>query len=275
MSRIVKVATWGGKARASVVFVHGLGGHAYGTWRRAAGDGSFWPVWLAEDVPGLAVYTLAYEAPPSIWLGTAMALQDRAVNVLESLLGAPGLRDGPVAFVCHSLGGLIVKQLLLDLDRQRGRRPEAASLLERVTEVVFLATPHTGSRHASLLDRMRFLAWPSPIARTLVANDPTLRAINVNYRGLAQDRGATLRHLVFYETRGTQAGVIVDEASADPGLPGLPPIPIDADHISIAKPADRNALLYARLRDFVAEHPPRPDQGKSLTLCDLPKIDFG
>ncbi len=53
MSRIVKVATWGGKARASVVFVHGLGGHAYGTWWRAADDGSFWPVWLAEDVEGL------------------------------------------------------------------------------------------------------------------------------------------------------------------------------------------------------------------------------
>src|SRR3712207_6974167 len=46
-------------------------------------NGSFWPVWLAEDVEGLAVYTLAYEAPASNWLGTAMALQDRAVNVLE------------------------------------------------------------------------------------------------------------------------------------------------------------------------------------------------
>jgi len=44
MSRIVKAATWGGKARASVVFVHGLGGYAYATWRRAADDGSFWPV---------------------------------------------------------------------------------------------------------------------------------------------------------------------------------------------------------------------------------------
>ncbi len=262
MSRTVKVATWGGKARASVVFVHGLGGHAYGTWRRAANDGSFWPVWLAEDVEGLTVYTLAYEAPPTNWLGTAMALQDRAVNLLESLLGAPDLRDGPVAFVCHSLGGLLVKQLLLDLDRQKGRRPEAAALLERVTEVVFLATPHTGSRHASLLDRARFLAWPSPIARTLVVNDPTLRAVNVAYRGLAQDRGGTLRHLVFYETRGTQAGVIVDEASADPGLPGLPPIPIDADHIGIAKPADRGSLLYARLRGFVAEqHPPAAGPG--------------
>ena len=79
MSRIVKVASWPGKPRASVVFVHGLGGHVYDTWRRAADDNTFWPVWLAQDVEGLAVYSLAYEAPVSNWLGTSMPLQDRAV----------------------------------------------------------------------------------------------------------------------------------------------------------------------------------------------------
>jgi len=47
-----------------------------------------------------------------------------------------------VIFICHSLGGLIVKQVLLDLDRQKGRRPEAAGFLNRVTRVVFLAAPH-------------------------------------------------------------------------------------------------------------------------------------
>lgn len=59
---------WPGKPRADVIFVHGLGGHAYDTWRRAPDDNSFWPLWLAEDIAGLAVYTLACEAPPSNWL---------------------------------------------------------------------------------------------------------------------------------------------------------------------------------------------------------------
>jgi pimeloyl-ACP methyl ester carboxylesterase len=198
MSRLIRIAEWPGAPRASVIFVHGLGGHAYDTWRRAPDDSSFWPVWLAEDVEGLAVYTLAYEAPPSNWLGTAMPLQDRAVNLLEILLATLGLTAGPVIFICHSLGGLIVKQLLLDLDRQKGRRPEAAALLGRVTQVIFYATPHTGSRRATMLDRLRFLAWPTSIARTLVANDPTLRSINVDYRGLAEERRDILRHLIFY-----------------------------------------------------------------------------
>lgn len=254
MSRIIKVAGWPGQPRANVIFVHGLGGHAYDTWRRKADNDSFWPLWLAEDVEGLAVYTLSYEAPPSNWLGTAMPLQDRAVNVLECLLGEPSLQNGPITFICHSLGGLIVKQIMLDMHQQKGYRHEAAALLDRITQVVFLATPHTGSRQGSWLDRLQFLAWPSSVTRMLVANDPTLRAINVSYRGLASERRDCLQHRIFYETQGTPAGVIVDEASADPGLPGLPPIPIDADHVKIVKPIDRSALQYSRTRDLVSRN---------------------
>ena len=214
MSQLIKIAGYPGEPRASVIFVHGLGGHAYDTWRRdikktAGDDASFWPLWLAQDVEGITVYALAYEAPASNWLGTSMPLQDRAVNVLEILLGAPGLKTGPIVFICHSLGGLIVKQLLLDLQQQKDRRKEAKGFLNRVTQIVFAATPHTGSWHASLLDRLRFFAWPSTIARTLAANDPALRAINVAYRGLADERRDVLKHRVFYETQGMPLGVIV------------------------------------------------------------------
>ena len=151
-----------------------------------------------------------------------MPLQDRAANVLECLLGQADLRNGSVTFVCHSLGGLVVKKVLLNLQQQAIRRPEAADLLDRVTRVVFAATPHTGSGQASRLEHLWFLAWPSSNASTLVANDPSLRDINVAYRGLAEERRATLSHRVFCETTGTAVGMIVDQASADPGLPGDP-----------------------------------------------------
>src|SRR6516165_11171403 len=135
------------------------------------------------------------------WLGTSIPLQDRAVNILEVLLSEPGLKSGPVVFICHSLGGLIVKQILLDLQQQKDRRKEANDLLNRVTQIVFAATPHTGARQATWLDRLRFFAWPSSNARALVANDPTLRSINVAYRGFADERGDLLQHRVFYETQ--------------------------------------------------------------------------
>ena len=58
MSGIVKVASWSGKPRASVIFVHGPGGEAYDTWRRAPDDQSFWPLWLAEDIAGSRACTV-------------------------------------------------------------------------------------------------------------------------------------------------------------------------------------------------------------------------
>lgn len=271
MSRLIRIASWTGKPRASVVYVHGLGGHVYGTWRRAADESTFWPLWLAQDVEGLNVFSLAYDAPASNWLGTAMPLQDRAVNILEILLSEPDLRTGPVIFICHSLGGLIVKKMVLNLQLQASRRAEAADLLRRVTGVVFAATPHTGSAKATWLDHLRFLAWPSSVARVLVANDPSLRDINVAYRGLADERRSTLRHRIFYETLTTTAGEIVDQASADPGLPGDPPVPIDADHINIVKPEGRSSLLYLRVRQFV-ELVPAGGGGGSVEVTALPVI---
>jgi tetratricopeptide (TPR) repeat protein len=272
VSRLIKIAGWDGAPRASVIFVHGLAGHAYDTWRRAPNNDTFWPLWLAQDVEGISVFTVAYEAPATNWLGTSMPLPDRAVNILEYLLSEPGLKAGPIAFICHSLGGLIVKQMLLDLKQQMMSRPEAADFFQRITQVVFAATPHTGAQKASLLQRLKFLAWPSTIAGALVANDPTLRSINVSYRRLADERRDVLEHRVFYETQDTGGGRIVDEASADPGLPGDPPVPIDADHISIVKPADRSSLLYARTRDFVAKSPACAGQAGALAVLPLPEI---
>jgi tetratricopeptide (TPR) repeat protein len=273
MSRLIQIAGWSGEPRASALFVHGLGGHPYDTWRRAANNDTFWPLWLANDVEGIKVYTVAYEAPPTNWLGTSMPLQDRAVNILEYFLSESALKAGPIVFVCHSLGGLIVKQILLDLQQRANSRPEAADFLSRARQVVFAATPHTGSRRASWLDYSRFLAWPSTIARVLVANDPALRSINFAYRLLAEDRKNVLQHRIFYETQDTAAGRIVDEASSDPGLPGVPPVPIDADHISIVRPADRSSLIYALTRDFVAKNPSSAKLAGGLTILPLPPIE--
>ena len=250
MTQLIKVAGWEGSARLNVVFVHGLGGHAYNTWRRGAGTESFWPDWLSRDIPGLSAWVLAYDAPPSNWLGTGMPIQDRAKNVIECLLGARELKDVPLVFICHSLGGLIVKQLLRAADARRSYGDmEAASLIERVKGVVFIATPHTGSAHATLLDTLRLIAWPSPSTLDLVKNNANLRDLNVWYRNWS----VSIQHKVFYEKRGTSVGVVVGDDSSDPGLLHVEPIGVDADHLTICKPADSNDLVYARTRDFLVD----------------------
>jgi tetratricopeptide (TPR) repeat protein len=248
VTRLIKIADWGGGIRVNVVFVHGLGGHAYDTWRDGD-DKTFWPAWLARDVQGLADWTLAYEAPPTKWFGAGMALQDRAKNVLECLLGQPELRGRPLVFVCHSLGGLVVKQVLRAADDRRAYSAAEAAFLDSVKGVVFIATPHTGSLHATVLDWLRLIAWPSASALDLVKNNPSLRDLNVWYRNWS----VGIRHKVFYEKRGTTAGVIVGADSGDPGLLHVDPVAVDADHVDICKPAEDDDLVYARTRDFIVD----------------------
>jgi predicted alpha/beta hydrolase family esterase len=121
-----------------------------GEWRRRqflAGLAGFGPA-------DLAVWTAAYEASASTWLGSAMALQDRAANLL-AWIETEQLFEKPLLFIAHSLGGLVVKQAL----RMAADRP--GQLLGRVLDatqgVAFLATPNTGSELATWLVRLRGL----------------------------------------------------------------------------------------------------------------------
>ena len=263
MTQLIKIAGWTKRTRANVVFVHGLGGDAYSTWRHGADDGAFWPTWLARDIPGLTVWTLAYQAPPTNWLGTAMPLQDHAKNVLECILGEHGLDGPPLIFVCHSLGGLVVKQLLRVADGRRAYSPEAEAILTAMKGVVFLATPHTGSMQATLLDKLRLFAWPSDSTLDLVKNNGNLRDLNVWYRNWS----GAIQHKVFYENQSTAAGMIVLPDSSDPGLLHVDPIRINRDHVKICKLPDDRDLVHIRTRDFIAEVISRTD--RSAKTCGM------
>jgi hypothetical protein len=85
-----------GPLKAHVIFLHGLGGHPYRTWQAARKEKSLWSRWLGEDIDGLAVWPVGYEAPISRWRGTAMHLVDRAENILGRFLTQPELKNGRI-----------------------------------------------------------------------------------------------------------------------------------------------------------------------------------
>jgi tetratricopeptide (TPR) repeat protein/pimeloyl-ACP methyl ester carboxylesterase len=265
MSQLFKIAGPTDAPRASVVFVHGLGGHHYDTWRcRSNGeawdaDTTFWPRWLARDDEKVAIYTIGYDAPVSRWRGTAMHFTDQATNILARVLAEPALARGPVILVGHSLGGLVIKQLLRTAESTAGYQAGAANLIERVERVAFLATPHSGAGLASRGDRLRILVRPSAATACLVRNDPNLRDLNNWYRDWANGRG--IAHLILTETESTRIlGMIVPPDSADPGLANVRSLAIGADHGGICKPADDSSDIYVFVRDFVRRPVERPKQ---------------
>jgi hypothetical protein len=226
-----------------VVFVHGLDGDARGTWTNQAGG--FWPQWLADDHQELAVWSVGYEVAASAWKGTAMPLFDRAHHVLAELQAA-GLGQRPICFVAHSMGGLLVKQMLRNAD---SLAPEFRSFSAATRGVVFLATPHTGSDLASLARYLGLVLRSTIATRELEARASPLLELNTWYR--ENVRRLRVDTQAYFENQKTRGVFVVDRASADPSLEGVTVIGLDANHSGVCKPASRNDLLYRRSQAFI------------------------
>jgi tetratricopeptide (TPR) repeat protein/pimeloyl-ACP methyl ester carboxylesterase len=260
-----------GEKRANAIFFHGLGGDAHTTWQAdELNKDTLWPAWLGEDIESLSVYCVGYEAPISDRDRATMHPTDLASNVLNSLLVDTRLGDGELILIGHSLGGLIIKMMLRKAQAEKNRRAEAASFIDRVRKVAFLATPHSGADLARVADVLRVLVRPSAATMSLVRNDAYLRELNEGYRDLARDR--EINHLILIERKPLiirrkalgvtyfrkNLGVIVKPDSGDPGLL-TNPVPIPADHIEIAKPANRDGdNIYKFVLDFFLRHAERP-----------------
>jgi pimeloyl-ACP methyl ester carboxylesterase len=228
-----------------VVFVHGLQGDALKTWQREDADDS-WPKWLAGDLPKARVWSLGYEASP-FRPGAGMSIRKRAINAI-ALFEAKGIGALPIVYVCHSLGGLLVKQMV----RQCCDYPSdfADRLLAATRGIVFLATPHSGSATATWADRLSN-HFAGPLLKELRDDTSELRDLNQWYRNHVSK--LAIKHQCYSETKSVHGLIIVDADSSDPGIPDLIPIPMDEDHISICKPSSRESTLYLLVRKLVIE----------------------
>jgi len=271
MAQIIHVGSGSGEKRANVIFLHGLGGDPRSTWQHGADERTFWPRWLVTDVDGVDVYSVGYESPVSRWNGTAMHLTECANNVLSRLLAKPELQQGQLILIGHSLGGLVIKQLVRTADSKARYDAAAARLLERVERVAFLATPHSGADLARWGDRLRIAIRPSAATTCLVRNDPNLRDLNLWYRDWANER--QLSHLALTETEGIRVlCTIVKSDSGDPGLAGCRPVSINADHFTICKPVDRDHDTYVLMRNFIESPFERPKTSAEERIEALPDL---
>ncbi|WP_125677076.1 tetratricopeptide repeat protein [Amycolatopsis sp. WAC 04182] len=247
MTELVEVSS-GENPVLDVVFVHGLDGDSRKSWS-AKRKSTFWPEWLGRDIEGLAVWSLGYAAASSRWLGHAMPIQDRAINLLAHL-ESHGVGQRPLCFVTHSMGGLVVKEMLLHAADGRADYTEFATATRGV---VFLATPHTGSDVVTMavVKALSIIYRKTPAVDALERNSTHLRQLNTRYRNWAVHPTTNIDHKIFYETRPTKGVQVVDAGSADPGIPGQTPIPVDADHIDICKPSAPSDLVYSQVKRFI------------------------
>lgn len=244
-------------AKRNVVLVHGLGGHYRDTWTAGNDKNTFWPNWLKQDDPELRIWSVEYKTSVLTRLEPDMGLKDRAENIYELLKLNKDITSGEVIFIGHSQGGLIIKQIIR-LASDRSSDTEASVLLNSITGVAFLGTPHLGSDLASTGNKLfaRILIYaltlggePSAMTAYLYRNNPDLRELNVWYR--RWDRIFAGKHLVLGETAKTAKIVeIVKPDSSDPGF-RTEMILVDTDHEGICKPPTRQHEVYQHVLNFV------------------------
>ncbi|KAK4796831.1 hypothetical protein SAY86_029157 [Trapa natans] len=254
-----------------VVFVHGLRGGPYKTWRisedksstksglvekidqEAGKQGTFWPSeWLSVDFPEARLFTLKYKTNLTQWSGASLPLQEVSSLLLHKLIEA-GIGNRPVVFVTHSMGGLVVKQLL-----HKAKLENIDSLVKNTVGVVFYSCPHFGSKLADVPWRMGLVLRPAPSIGELRSGSPRLVELNDFIRNL--HKKGMLDVLSFCETKVTPIVEgyggwafrmeIVPLESAYPGFGELVVLE-STDHINSCKPLSRADPSYTEILEFL------------------------
>jgi|SRR5579872_284603 len=261
----------GTNARLEVLFIHGLTGDPHDTWTSGTA-GEYWPTWLYDDLQGVSIYALGY--PASIfakWAKKEMNLHERANNMLE-LLAAQNIGKRPIAIVCHSLGGLLAKEMLRT---SKECNDEGWKLFAKQTRLVaYMATPHTGTSLAAVIKAV--VPRLSSTYVDLLSNESGyLTSLNQSYRDLANSQG--IATVAYYEKFKTgDASLVVSPESADPGVGTTRPVAVDADHKNICKPTKRSDLIYTSLcRHLRAILKECPAISSSETLASFAPDDYG
>jgi len=154
--------------------------------------------------------------------------------------------DRPIIFVCHSLGGLIVKRAIITSRSVENEKTEHYRAVYVSTYgILFLGTPHLGSEVAKwglLLQKIcnavlpkKFLDTTPQLIEALKTNNQQLQNIN----RLFTDVISRFHIYFFHETRAMEIKgrreLIVDEPSAAPDVEGAERSGIEADHSSMCK----------------------------------------
>ena len=237
-----------------IVFVHGLHGSRE-SWRAA--NGAYWPDLMRTD-PHFAfsdVDVAEYPTPASNGKMSSIVLAEFLWNALR--------RDhvwehNEVVFIAHSLGGILVEEMLL-------RHPNDAA---RVRFIVSYGTPHEGStiaRMASLYDR-------DPLLNDLsdAGNNTFLSHLEESWRG--QDAVNGIHRFCAYESEDTRPdggfgrylrthARVVSYFSATYGCDvTTPPREIHADHLNMVKPPDRKSSAYDFFSRVYRDNPVREER---------------
>ena len=228
-----------------IIFVHGIFGDSRSTWTNESGT-SWQDMILGDQAFGeTAVGTVEYDSP---LLSRTSGIEEVAIRILRILEDEGIFRNyREIYFVAHSMGGLVTKRILVELNR-----PTQVNKLRRIKAVLYISTPAQGANAAELG------AWVSlnPQLRDMRTADVNsfIQGLENQWQNLIRDRESEIfpRSYCAYETKPTLGVMIVSRVYAATSCDQTP-FPVDANHIEITKPVVTVSAIYAWTRARIVE----------------------
>ncbi|PGH01881.1 hypothetical protein AJ80_08953 [Polytolypa hystricis UAMH7299] len=180
------------------IAISGLASHPFGSWQPKGSDKTF--MWIRDDLPkhlqGLRTVIYGYDTKlhDSQSLQTISDLSDELINQLLAY-GWASRPAKPVAFLAHSLGGLVVKEALLKLATNQNEAYK--HLLTVVRGAIFFGVPNLGMEQA----HFRAIVQSNPneaLIDDIARNSNYLRRLNDAFSASSLDK--CLKCFWAYET---------------------------------------------------------------------------
>ncbi|KAF8242731.1 hypothetical protein K440DRAFT_664567 [Wilcoxina mikolae CBS 423.85] len=233
------------------IAIHGLNGHALETWTHQKSRVLWLRDLLPDALPNSRIMTYGYNAK----FKNFTALQDLGLISKKLLSELADIRkdkessERPLVLICHSLGGIVAKQML----SLHTGQPEFKKVQDSVYGIMFMGTPHNGSSLAGtgalIANIVAACSSFSPAQKLL----STLRKDSKVLYQISEDfisKTPKLELVSFYEMnmtnvfRGLIKRVVVDRQSACLNLPNEVAIGQYADHRDLARFLSKDDINY-------------------------------
>ncbi|KAH0346535.1 hypothetical protein KCU81_g3912, partial [Aureobasidium melanogenum] len=248
--------------QVDIVAVHGLMGHWENTWN--AGNSHEDAMFLRDRVPAdlsrnrIRARIFSYGYDSAVFSRSVVTIDQAADMLLERLLGKrkkPEEKCRPIIFIAHSLGGLVVKQAMIQAWSHSQRYNE---LLDSVKGCLFLGVPHGGADSAYWAN---LPAQMIPYVTLGLRGNPrflrSLESKSADCVRISRDfvhRAVSLRIRTFYETEKLGTIIVVDRSSATLNLPNEVAVPLDgSNHVTICKFSASENQRYEPIKDAIEE----------------------
>ncbi|CAM6110125.1 unnamed protein product [Calypogeia fissa] len=238
-----------GRPSIEVVFFHGLqfdgSKRTYlTTWLSEDGQESWLP-WIFECFPEARILLVSYnEGNADMYITSENLVQDLLDH--RARVGQDGC---PVVLVGHSLGGLVIKEILLKASSMLNLDPwneTVTFFLENVKQVFYYSCPHNGTRLADI--KSKFIR--GPLFKHLTTLNKEVARCNEEFHKLR--RKSKWRAHSIAEQLPTNLGqlgrhIVVEEASARHDTDVY--YSAHADHVTVCRPKSMMDARFSKLKD--------------------------